>query len=153
MGLRLTEKEARAFGIKIPERPRSKYHNQPGRLDGIHFDSDTELKRYAYLVWVEMAGQLSDLKVHPTFELMAARGTPAPPSVSGAGRAGAAIVGTYEADFSYRDERGLVVEDVKGMVLPLYQLKRAIFRVNHPELLFVEVRQCRRRWVSTPITD
>lgn len=152
MGLRLTEKEARAFGIKIPERPRSKYHNQPGRLDGVHFDSQTELLRYAYLVQVEMAAALSDLKIHPTYELLAARGGPAPRPDDGAGPAESAVVGSYEADFSYTDERGWVVEDVKGLVLPIYALKRAIFLANHPEAFFVEVRQCRKRWISTRIT-
>ena len=68
------------------------------------------------------------------------------------GGAGAVEVGTYEADFAYNDPKaGRVVEDVKG-VLPLYILKRNLLLANYPTLIFTEVRQCRKRWKSTPIT-
>jgi hypothetical protein len=145
MGLRLTEKEARDLGLKIPEAPKRKFHNRPGRLDGIAFDSQLELRRYAYLVHVEMAGLLEDLKVHPTFDLYGAGGR-AP------GTGDPVPVGVYEADFSYIDERGQVVEDTKGVVLPLYTLKRNLFLANYPQLVFMEVRQCRKRWISQAMT-
>ena len=139
MGLRLSVKEAKALGIEIPARP-AKFHNKPGRLDGIHFDSDLELKRYAYLVWVEMANELTDLIVHPKFDLFAA------------GPLGPVLVGTYEGDFSYIDRLGIqVVEDCKGVVLPLYVLKRNLFSANYPSIKFMEVRQCRKRWTSREI--
>jgi hypothetical protein len=129
-----------ALGIKVPERE-SKYHNRPGRLDGVAFDSQMELRRYAYLVHVEMAGLLSALHVHPQFALYAATaGAPAE-------------IGVYEADFSYLDDHGQqVVEDVKGLVLPVYQLKRRLFLANYPQLKFQEVKQCRRRWMVTPMS-
>jgi Protein of unknown function (DUF1064). len=100
-----------------------------------------EMLRYCYLIQVEMAGMLRDLEIHPRFALFA----------DGGGK-GAVEVGTYEADFAYNDpEAGRVVEDVKGAA-PLYILKRNLFLANYPTLVFREVRQCPKRWKSTPIT-
>jgi len=136
MGLRITEREAALLlGEKLPPHP--KYHNKPERLDGVQFDSQLELKRYCYLVHVEMAGLLTDLMVHPRFDLLAA--TPDQP----------VKCGEYEGDFSYIDEMGMwVVEDTKGVVLPLYALKRKLFRANYPDIKLVEVRLCKKQWSS-----
>jgi len=99
-----------------------------------------EMPRYCYLIQVEMAGMLRDLEIHPHFRLCADGG-------------GAGAIGTYEADFAYNDPKaGQVVEDVKGALLPLYILKRNLLLANYPTLIFTEVRQCRKRWKSTPIT-
>ena len=140
MGLRMTIREAKALGIEIPARP-PKYHNKPSRLDGKGFDSQMEMRRYCYLIQVEMAGMLQDLDIHPTFTLFG--DSPGSGSVE---------VGTYEADFAYSDERGRVVEDVKGVVLPLYALKRNLMLANYPTLVFMEVKQWRGRWSSTRLS-
>lgn len=149
MAIRVSLDEARAFGAKIPVAPRpKKFHNKPERRDDIWFDSQLELRRYCYLKQVELAGALTELRIHPIFDLYAAVG-PLPNQCASAIK----TVGSYEADFWYRDDRGEVVEDTKGAVLPLYVLKRQLFRANYPMLKFMEVRQCRKRWVSQPITD
>jgi hypothetical protein len=44
-----------------------------------------------------------------------------------------------------------VVEDRKRLVLPVYALKRKLFLANYPEIVFMEVRQCRKRGVSRRI--
>jgi hypothetical protein len=44
-----------------------------------------------------------------------------------------------------------VVEDCKGLVLPVYTLKRKLFLATYPEIVFMEVRQCRKRRVSRGI--
>jgi hypothetical protein len=44
-----------------------------------------------------------------------------------------------------------VVEDCKGLVLPVYTLKRKLFLATYPETVFMEVRQCRKPWVSRGI--
>jgi hypothetical protein len=149
MGLRLSLREARAFGIKIPERP-SKYGNEPGYRDGHHFDAQLELKRYCYLLMVERAGQLKNLVVHPKYPLFAASWTADP--MADEAEIFSIEVGVYEGDFQYHDAAGeLIVEDTKGLVLPLYALKRRIFRANYPRHRLMEVRQCKKRWVSTPV--
>jgi hypothetical protein len=140
MGFRLSVKEAKALGIEIPPRP-LKYHNQPSRLDGIGFDSEMEMRRYCYLIQVEMAGQLSDMEIHPKYRLYA----------DSPGK-GAVYIGNYEGDFAYSDERGRVLEDVKGVLLPLYLLKRNLMLANYPTLVFMEVRQWRKRWSSTRLS-
>jgi len=151
MGLRLTVHEARTLGIKIPER-KSKYGNEPAYIDGHHLDSQIELKRYCYLLMVERAKKLTSLKIHPRYPLFAAVPGAAGPAVVDPAGPGLCRVGEYEADFEYIDEAGeLVVEDCKGLVLPLYALKARIFRANYPHRRLMEVRQCGRRWVSTPV--
>ena len=40
-----------------------------------------------------------------------------------------------------------MVESCKGLVLPVYALKRKLFLATYPEIVFMEVRQCRKRWV------
>jgi hypothetical protein len=150
MGLRLSVQEARAFGIKIPER-KSKYGNEPSYRDGHHFDAQLELKRYCYLLMVERAGQLKNLIVHPKYPLFAASWELPEPGADEA-HVFAIEIGVYESDFQYHDAAGeLIVEDCKGMVLPLYALKKRIFRANYPHHRLMEVRQCKKRWVSTPV--
>ena len=146
MAFRLTQSEARALGVKIPAAPRRKFHNRPGYLDEIHFDSQLELRRYAYLIHVEMAKKIDQLQVHPKFPLYG--------SVGVEDGARPVCVGFYEADFAYRVVEGQrnMVEDCKGMMLPLYLLKRRLFVANYPELQLMEVRQCRGRWISQPVT-
>ena len=144
MAIRVSRDDARAFGAKIPPAPKArKFRNRPERRDDIWFDSQLELRRYCYLKQVEMAGALNNLKIHPKFDLFAS-GVP----VAGTLGSQPVPVGLYEADFSYHDDRGWVVEDTKGAVLPLYVLKRRLFRANYPMLIFMEVRQCRKRWIS-----
>ncbi len=141
MAFRLSVKEAKALGVEVPARAH-KYQARPEWRDGIYFDAQLELRRYCYLVQVRKAGKLEGLEVHPKFRLY------------GDGGGGSAVeVGLYEADFAYTDERGRVVEDCKGAVLPLYVLKRNLMLANYPTLVFMEVRQCRRKWHSIRLSS
>ena len=85
----------------------SKYRAKPATLDGIRFDSKAEMRRYQQLSLIEKAGEISDLKIHPRFELQ-------PAFVDRNGNKQRAIV--YEADFSYFDKAlgHTIIEDVKG---------------------------------------
>jgi hypothetical protein len=47
---------------------------------------------------------------------------------------------TYKADFVYFDESGRTVEDFKGVVTPIYRLKKKCVEAYHPGLKIVEVR-------------
>lgn len=83
----------------------AKYRNQRCRWGDKSFDSRAEMNRYLYLLSLEEAGQISNLRCQPSFELV-------PAFVTEIGERVRKI--TYTADFSY-DEGGVtVVEDVKS---------------------------------------
>lgn len=89
-----------------------KYRNRPTEVDGRKFASKAEAKRYQELRLLERAGQIHSLNCQHQFPL----------AVNGV------KVCTYIADFTYSEEgRGLVVEDVKGLVLPEFKLKAKLF--------------------------
>ena len=141
MAFRLSVKEAKALGVEVPAK-QHKYRAQPEWRDGHYFDAQLELKRYCYLKQVEMAGEITDLEVHPQFKLYADGG--GGPCIE---------VGYYEADFAYNADRGRMIEDCKGALLPLYILKRKLFLANYPTLVFMEVRLCKRKWSSTRLSS
>lgn len=105
----------------------SKYGNKKTELDGIVFDSKAEAKRYSQLRMLERAGQISDLQRQVKFELV--RG------VRLYGRSRPAI--KYIADFVYNQGGHRVVEDVKGMLTPVYRLKRHLMMAIHS----IEIRE------------
>lgn len=97
----------------------NKYGAIKTAVDGIMFDSRAEARRYAELKLLEMAGEITDLKCHPQFELQ--------PSFKHEGKTIRSI--NYTADFSYMENGKLVVEDVKGGKATLtaaFQLRRRL---------------------------
>lgn len=92
-----------------------KYHAIPTVVDGIRFDSKKEARRYQELKLLVRAGEISDLELQPRFALS---------GVSHAG--GAEKICTYVADFQYLNiaDGEVVVEDVKGMLTPMYRMKK-----------------------------
>lgn len=98
-----------------------KYRNVKTVVDGIQFDSKAEAARYRSLRLLEQAGAITDLRLQVKFELV--------PSVRlfGALRATPAL--RYVADFVYQGPGGkTVVEDVKGMLTPVYRIKRHLMK-------------------------
>lgn len=86
----------------------SKYHATPTMVDGIRFASRAEANRYGELKMLARAGEITDLELQPRFPLV----------VNGV------KVGTYVADFRYRDRGGATVtEDVKGVRTAVYRIK------------------------------
>lgn len=71
-------------------------------FEGHVFDSQTEYKRYLVLAARLVDGMITNLEVHPSFELLAKI-----PKIQ------SAI--TYTADFAYWHEGRYIVEDVKGI--------------------------------------
>lgn len=92
-----------------------KYRNVKTIVDGIKFDSKKEAGRYQVLRLLERTGQVSDLKLQPTF-LIAVNGHK---------------VCKYKADFAYRQDGADVVEDVKGIKTPTYRLKAKLLKAVH----------------------
>lgn len=94
-----------------PTRKPSKYKNRIKTVDGIDFASARESRRYIDLKNMQMAGLIRGLQTQQ----------PIPCMVNGI------KVCDFVADFTYYDERGdRVVEDCKGMRLPIYILKKKL---------------------------
>jgi hypothetical protein len=93
-----------------------KYNAKPGYLDGIYFDSQAEMERYAELKLLKTARAIKDFRVHPRYQISMGR--------------------YYEADFEVIYPDGHVeVEDVKGYETPEFKLKADLFREKYPDLI------------------
>ena len=82
------------------------------------FDSMAEEKRYHQLILLERAGEISNLQVHPVFEIFQAF-----TDDTGAKHRGI----RYEADFQYTEAGRVIVEDVKGVETEVFKIKRKLF--------------------------
>jgi hypothetical protein len=92
---------------------RNKYGAIKTTVDGIKFDSKKEAARYGVLKLCEKAGSISNLSLQPKFDLIV-NGTK---------------IGFYKADFKYNNLNGKeVIEDVKGMKTPVYNLKKKLIK-------------------------
>lgn len=100
---------------------KAKYGNKKTEVDGITFDSKAEARRYGQLKLLERAGAIQGLTLQPVFVLI--------PSVTVQGRKRPAI--KYKADFQYIEGEKRVVEDVKGVRTPVYNLKRHLMKYVH----------------------
>mgnify|MGYP001558844323 CR=1 FL=1 len=117
--MRVSKAFAKKMGIKVStlkpscqiglKKAKSKYKNQPVIVDGVKFQSKREAKRWGELRLLEKAGIISHLKRQYAFKLEAF---------------GGALVGTYIADFIYREGGVSVVEDCKGFRTDLYKWKK-----------------------------
>lgn len=111
-----------------------KYNAKKTEIDGIKFDSMREGARYRILKERQDAGQIEGLTCHPRYILQEGF----------KGRDGKKIREiAYEADFRYWDRtlNLFVIEDVKGMVLPEYRLKKKLFlKQMKDDEMFVEVK-------------
>ena len=83
-----------------------KYRNIKIEVDGIKFDSKAEYKRYTELKLFERVKNISDLELQVKFELQ-------PSFVDGQGIKQRAI--TYVADFVYKENNKIIVEDLKSV--------------------------------------
>ena len=82
-----------------------KYNNVKVEIDGHKFDSKKEARRFIELRALQVAGEISELKLQVPFQLSVCK---------------------YIADFTYKLNGELVVEDVKSKAtrkLPTYRIK------------------------------
>ena len=92
----------------------NKYKNVKVEIDDEKFDSKAEARRYAELKLLASVGVITQLKRQVVYELA--------PSVIINGRKRPPL--RYIADFEYVEHGKLIVADVKGMLTPIYKLKR-----------------------------
>jgi hypothetical protein len=106
---------------KKPGPKKGKYNAKGQHFEGFWFASTAELVRYKQLLELQEQGLIDTLRCQVKF--------------------GVALNGqhmfNYIADFEYRvlDELGReqrsVIEDVKGMVMPIYKMKRKMVEAMH----------------------
>lgn len=119
------------------KKPYNKYGNKKVEFDGYVFDSQKEHKRYIELKQLQEEGKISDLEVHPKWELQSKYTTQDGEKVR-------AI--HYEGDFTYLDivNDCVVVEDVKPFVkktgkffmAPEAKLKIKLYKAKYPAIKF-----------------
>ena len=107
------------------KRKAPKYRNQPTIIDGVRFASKKEAERYKILSLLESQGRINNLRLQPRIPLM----------VNGV------KIGHYVADFEYKMNDKIVVEDVKSPATktPVYKLKKKILETYDPPVVITEV--------------
>lgn len=111
---------------------RSKFNAQRTEVDGILFASKAEAVRYGQLKALQETGVILNLELQPKFPII----------VNGK------KVATYIADFTYFTATERVVEDVKGMITPVYRMKKKLVEALYPGLLITEIGRCSKRSTS-----
>jgi hypothetical protein len=94
----------------------SKYKNKKTIVDNIKFDSAKEARRYCSLKVLQQTGIITKLELQPRFDIY----------VEGK------YCGFYKADFSYFRNKERVIEDVKGVRTPVFNLKKKLVEALYP---------------------
>ncbi len=110
-----------------------KYGAKKTEVNGITFDSRLEAERFEQLLWLEKAGEITDLKLQVEFQINMGWKHP---------ETGEKIRSShYVADFMYCDVKNnrIVVEDTKGMETSDFRLKWNLVRSQYPQYEFRKV--------------
>jgi len=111
---RLQEATAKALREEVEEMTYNKYKAVKVNIDGITFDSKAEAHRYGELKIMQAGRLIYDLELQPEFHHM----------INGQ------KMFTYRADFKYTENGRDVIEDVKGVCTPIFNLKRRIIQAE-----------------------
>jgi hypothetical protein len=106
-----------------------KYKAKAVTIDGIRFASQAEGKRYLELKALEASGAITHLELQPKYSIV----------INGI------KVCSYIGDFRYRTAQGCILEDVKGMITPIYRLKKKIVEAMYPGTTITEIGRCSSR--------
>ena len=107
----------------------NKFGNKKTVIDGYTFDSKGEAKRFKELVLLGRQGLISDLVLQPVYILQN--------SFKRHNKTIRKI--EYVADFRYKQNGVIVVEDFKGFKTDVYKLKKKMLLFKYPELDFREI--------------
>ena len=120
---------------------RSKYGNKKAKHNGMIFDSRRERNRYIILSALQRAGEISDLRMQVSFELIPAVYETVEKQLKTKVKMVERCVQKathYIADFVYKDKDGnIVVEDSKGVKTKEYILKKKMMRA----FLGIEIKE------------
>lgn len=110
----------------------NKYNNKKITRNGITYDSIKEANRHCELIWLERAGEVSQLQRQVKYELIPSQYENI---LLANGKYKKVCVEKscgYVADFVYTDKNGnVVVEDVKGIKTEVYKIKRKLMLYIH----------------------
>ena len=114
----------------------SKYRNKKTVVDGIVFDSRKEALRYGELSMLQRAGVISDLEIQKEYELIPAQYETFPRYGKNGNRLkdGKRCIEKpvkYKADFVYKENGSVIVEDAKGVKTKDYIIKRKLMLYVH----------------------
>ena len=107
----------------------TKYRAKKTEIDGIKFDSKKEAKRYIALRELEKKGNIEKLMLQPRFLLQE--------GFRKNGKAYRKI--EYVANFMYKQDGKLIIEDVKGIKTDVYKLKQKLFEKRYQDLTIKEI--------------
>ncbi len=93
----------------------NKYRNIKTTVNGLVFDSRKEASRYQELRLLQQAGQIHDLRLQVPYAIVI----------------NDVKVCKYVADFVYIENGKQRVEDTKGILTPVYRLKKKLMRAVH----------------------
>lgn len=117
---------------------KSKYGNRKATVDGITFDSRREARRYCELKLMLKAKEITDLQLQVKFELIPEQREPATERYKAGKNKGEFKPGkliekpiVYIADFVYKQNGEMIVEDAKGLKTREYIIKRKLMRYIH----------------------
>lgn len=96
----------------------NKYRSKKVVYKGEKFDSKKEANRYGELLLLQRAGKISDLKRQVRYLLIPAQYDEDGKNIE--------RCCTYVADFVYKENGALVVEDTKGLKTDVYIIKRKL---------------------------
>jgi len=114
MTKRISRQQARVLLIR--PKKRTKFNNTIVDTPTGRFHSKKEYARWLVLLELQRAGEISELLRQVPFPL----------------HVGSTKVCNYIADFTYRDKKNrYIVEDVKGLITPLYRLKKKMLRAEY----------------------
>jgi hypothetical protein len=124
-----TRKTAGGTGVISARRPFSKYGAKPTTITykgkEIRCASRAEAKRFGELILLERAKEITNLKFHPRYPLLAR---------SYVADCGEREIGVYVGDARYQEARTgvIVLEEIKGFETAVWKLKQKIFAANYP---------------------
>lgn len=114
--MRMSEEEYKNFQNKKAPKVVSKFRSIKKEVNGLQFDSVKEANRYITLLAWQQSGQITELETHKPLSI----------DINGQ------HVCNYEADFVYKKDGLVVVEDIKSAFtrkLQYYRLKRKLVQV------------------------
>jgi hypothetical protein len=120
--LEMAAKRRKAKALELKKLKRLQKYNAKGMyIEGRYFHSTAEAARYIQLKALETAGRISRLECQVKYAI----------TMNGT------HICNYQADFRYakHDQMGdvidVIIEDVKGMSLPVYQLKKKLLEAQY----------------------
>jgi len=117
---------------------KNKHNNIKIVCDGYKFDSKMELKRYKELKLLQRAGKISALELQPTFILQKSFIVKSSKTKSGLSTIESI---KYTADFLYKQDGRVIVEEVKGHKTTSYQIRKRLFLARLRDLQADEFRE------------